>query len=142
MAFDPKSLVPAAHVEAFSKATGQRSMKQVALDNIERTKALFLDSKKEGKRNFKAVGDRVAFTIRVNNTALMLEVADVNGTKVDVREMTAPTKAFVDALDYYAERIRKDEFKAQLDALAGKREQRTSKMRQTRAAKKTEGAKP
>lgn len=103
MAFDPKLLVPAAQVSAFSNNAGQRSMKQVALDNIEKQKALFQDSKKDGKRNFKIVEDRVAFTIRVNNTALVLETVNVNGTKVDVREMTAPTKAFVEALDYYAE---------------------------------------
>ncbi|UYY77518.1 hypothetical protein [Sphingomonas sp. R1] len=141
MAFDPKNLIPAAQVSAFSKDAGQRSTKQVALDNIAKMRELFLDPKKEGKRNFKVADDRVAFTIRVNNTALVLEVANVQGTKVEVREMSAPKADFAAALDYYAERIRKDEYKSQLDALAGKREQRTSKMRQTRAAKKTDGAK-
>lgn len=141
MAFDPKNLIPAAQVAAFAKNAGTRTTKQVALDNIAKMKELASDPAIEGKRNWKTEGDRTAFTVRVNNTALVLETVEVNGTKVEVREMSAPTKDFVAALDYYKGKIEKDEYKEQLDALAGKREARTSKMRETRASKKTE-AKP
>lgn len=136
MAFDPKTLVPAAQVAAFAKTPGARTTKQVALDNINKMKELASDPAIEGKRSWKTEGDRTAFTVRVNNTALVLETVTVNGTKAEVREMSAPTKDFVAALDYYAAKIEKDEYKPQLDALAGKREARTSKMRATRAAKK------
>lgn len=135
-AFNPALLIPAAQVDTFAKGNGQRSTKQVALDNIKKMKELAADPKKEGRRSFEIKGDRAAFTIRVNNTALVLETVEVNGTKVEVREMTAPVKDFAAALDYYAGRIEKDEYKAQLDALAGKREQRTTKLRATRAANK------
>lgn len=136
MAFDPRSLIPASQVPAFQATSTQRTTKQVALDNIARMKELAADPKLEGRRTFKAQGDRTAFTIRVSNTALVLETVDVSGTKVEVREMTAPTKEFAAALDYYAGRIAGDHYKAQLDALAGKRTARTEKMRETRAGKK------
>lgn len=138
MAFDPKILIPASQVAAFAGTANQRTTKQVALDNIAKMKALAADTKLEGKRNFKAQGDRTAFTVRVNNTALVLETVEVNGTKVEVREMTAPTKDFVAALDYYAGKIEKGDYDAQLTALSSKREARTSKMRETRASKKAE----
>ncbi|NML04290.1 hypothetical protein [Sphingomonas sp. G-3-2-10] len=135
MAFDPKNLIPASQVAAFDKSGGQRTTKQVALDNIKKQIALFKDPKAEGKRNFKTEGDRTAFSIRINNTAMVLETADVKGTKVEVKEMTAPNADFEAALNYYAGRIEKGDFDAQLKLLGDKREARSAKMKETRAAK-------
>lgn len=135
MAFDPKNLIPASQVAAFGKSGGQRTTKQVALDNIKKQIALFKDPKAEGKRNFKTEGDRTAFTIRINNTAMVLEVADVKGTKVEIKEMTAPTAEYEAAMLYYAGRIEKGDFDAQLEALGKKRDARSAKMKETRAAK-------
>ena len=137
--FNPSVLVPASQVEGFNNPGNQRTTQQVALDNIDRMKAQWAaGDKAEGKKNFKVVGDRVAFTVRVNNTALVLETTEVAGTKVEVREMTAPKGAFPDALDYYAERFRAGHYADQLSTLGDKREARTTKMRATRSAKKAD----
>ena len=93
----------------------------------------------EGKLNFKPVdGGRLAFTIRVSNTPLVLERTKVQDTDVDVREMTVPAVNFTDALDYYADRINAGEYDAQLTTLTEKKTARTDKLRTTRAAKKGE----
>lgn len=135
MAFDPKNLVPAAQVEAFNKTAGARSVKEVALDNIKKQIALFKDAKLDGKRHFITQGDRTAFSVRINNTALVLETIDVKGTKVEVKEMTCPTVDFEAALNYYAGRIEKGDYDAALGVLAKSRDVRSEKMRATRAAK-------
>lgn len=138
--FDPKLLVPAQQTPEFSKAAATRSVQQVALDNIERMRAEFPQVQKgeklERKPSFKVAGDKVAFTIRVNNSALVLERVKVRDTDIDVKEMSVPTANFMDALTYYADRIRSGEYDAQLTSLSEKRDARTSKMRSTRAAKK------
>lgn len=142
--FSPAMLIPAQNAPEFSKAAASRTLVQVALDNIERMKAEFakvqLGEKLERKANFKIAGERVAFTIRVNNSALVLEQVKVQDTDVDVKEMSVPKANFNDALDYYADRLKAGEYDAQLIALSGKREARTDKMRTTRAAKKAEKA--
>jgi hypothetical protein len=93
----------------------------------------------EGKINFRPVdGGRLAFTIRVSNTPLVLERTKVEDTDVEVREMTIPASNFNDALDYYADRIKAGEYDAQLTTLSEKKSARTDKLRQTRASKKTE----
>lgn len=140
--FDPKLLVPAQLATEFSKATNGRSVQQVALDNITKMKEQFAKVSKgeklDGKANFKVAGDKVAFTIRVSNSALVLERVKVQDTDVDVKEMSVPKANFVDALDYYADRIKAGEYDAQIATLSEKREARTDKMRTTRAAKKAE----
>lgn len=138
--FDPKLLVPAQETPEFSKIAATRSVQQVALDNIERMRVEFPQvqkgEKSERKPSFKIAGDKVAFTIRVNNSAIVLERVKVRDTEIDVKEMSVPTANFMDALTYYADRIRSGEYDAQLTSLSEKRDARTSKMRSTRAAKK------
>lgn len=138
--FDPKLLVPAQQTPEFSKAAAARSVQQVALDNIERMRVEFPQVQKgeklERKPSFKIAGEKVAFSVRVNNSAIVLERVKVQDTNIDVKEMSVPTANFMDALTYYADRIRSGEYDAQLTSLSEKRDARTSKMRSTRAAKK------
>lgn len=140
--FDPKLLVPAQQAPEFSKAAATRSVQQVALDNIERMRAEFAKVQKgeklERKPNFKTAGNSTSFTIRVNNSALVLGQYENAGVTADVKEMAVPTANFMDALTYFADKIRAGEFDAQLEVLSGKRDARTSKMKETRAAKKAE----
>ena len=132
--FNPALLVPASQVAAFSAQTASRSIQQVALDNIARTKEQFAAGDvAKGRTNFKISGDRVAFTIRVSNQALVLERLKVQDTDVDVKEMTVPKANFADALDYYAHRIKAGEYDAQFAGLTQKREARTTKLKATRA---------
>lgn len=133
--FDPKLLVPAV---AADKTSAARSAKDVALANINKMKEQFAAGEgAEGKRNFKAIdGARIQFTIRVSNTPLILERTKVQDTDVDVKEMTVPEANFVDALDYYADRIKAGDYDAQLATLSEKKAQRTDKLRETRAGKK------
>lgn len=138
--FDPKLLVPAI---AADKGSAARTAKDVALANIAKMKEQFAAGEgAEGKVNFKPVdGGRLAFTIRVSNTPLVLERTKVEDTDVEVREMTIPAANFNDALDYYADRIKAGEYDAQLTTLSEKKEARTTKLRETRAGKKAEPAK-
>lgn len=137
--FNPSLLVPASQVAEFNKAGAARTVQQVALDNIARMKEQFAaGDAAEGKVNFKLSGDRVAFTIRISNTALVLERTKVQDTDVDVKEMSVPKANFTDALDYYADRIKAGEYDAQLEALSAKKATRTDKMRSTRAARKAD----
>ncbi|MET4594565.1 MULTISPECIES: hypothetical protein [unclassified Sphingomonas] len=133
--FDPKMLVPAL---ATDKGSAARSAKDVALANISKMKEQYgAGEGAEGKVNFKAVdGGRLAFTIRVSNTPLVLERTKVEDTEIEVREMTIPAANFSDALDYYADRIKAGEYDVQLTALSEKKEARTSKLRETRATKR------
>lgn len=135
--FSPAMLIPAAQVAEFNKQGNARTVQQVALDNITKMKEQYAAGEgAEGKLNFKVVGERVAFTIRVSNTALVLERVKVQDTDVDVKEMTVPKANFNDALDYYADRIKTGEYDTQLAAMGEKKAQRNDKMRSTRAAKK------
>lgn len=133
--FDPKLLVPAVAAGTTSAA---RSAKDVALANINKMKEQFAAGEgAEGKVNFKAIdGGKVAFTIRVSNTPLVLERTKVEDTDVEVKEMTIPSANFTDALDYYADRIKAGEYDAQLATLTDKKTARTEKLRTTRATKK------
>ena len=133
--FDPKLLVPAL---AADKGSAARTAKDVALANIAKMKEQFAAGEgAEGKVNFKPVdGGRLAFTIRVSNTPLILERTKVEDTDVEVREMTIPAANFNEALDYYADRIKAGEYDAQLATLSEKKASRTDKLRETRAAKK------
>ena len=135
--FDPKMLVPAVAVD---KGSAARTAKEVAIANIAKMKEQFAAGEgAEGKLNFKPVdGGRLAFTIRVSNTPLVLERTKVQDTDVDVREMTVPAANFTDALDYYADRINAGEYDAQLATLTEKKTARTDKLRTTRAARKAE----
>jgi hypothetical protein len=135
--FSPAMLVPAVAAGTTSAA---RSAKDVALANIAKMKEQFAAGEgAEGKINFRPVdGGRLAFTIRVSNTPLVLERTKVEDTDVEVREMTIPASNFNDALDYYADRIKAGEYDAQLTTLSEKKTARTDKLRQTRASKKTE----
>jgi hypothetical protein len=135
--FNPSLLVPAV---AADKGSAARSAKDVALANINKMKEQFAAGEAaEGKVNFKPVdGGRLAFTIRVSNTPLVLERTKVQDTDVDVREMTVPAANFTDALDYYADRIKAGEYDAQLATLTDKKAARTEKLRTTRASKKAE----
>lgn len=140
--FNPSMLVPA-QAQAISNA---RSAKDVALGNIAKMKEQYgvvaAGGDAAGKLNFKPIeGGRIQFTIRVSNTALVLERTKVQDTDVDVKEMTVPAANFSDALDYYADRIKAGEYDAQLQTLSDKKEQRTDKLRTTRAAKKAEAPK-
>ena len=140
--FNPSLLVPAVQAPEFNKEAGRRTVKDVVLDNINKMKEQWkAGDAAEGKLNFKVAGDKVAFTIRVSNSALVLERLKVQDTDVDVREMTAPKANFIEALDYYADRIKGGEYDAQLATLTDKKAARTDKMRSTRAAKKAEPAK-
>ncbi len=138
--FDPKLLVPAL---AADKGSAARTAKDVAIANIAKMKEQFAAGEgAEGKVNFKPVdGGRLAFTIRVSNTPLVLERTKVEDTDVEVREMTIPAANFNDALDYYADRIKAGEYDAQLTTLSEKKEARTTKLRETRAGKKAEPTK-
>ncbi len=140
--FSPAMLVPALQVPEFNKAVAGRTVQQVALDNIAKMKEQYAAGDGvEGKLNFKLAGDKIAFTIRVSNSALVLERVKVQDTDVDVKEMSVPTANFNDALDYYADRIKAGEYDAQIASLSEKRVARTDKMKTTRAAKKAEPAK-
>lgn len=135
--FSPALLVPASQIEGFAKTGTQRSVTQVAIDNINKMKEQWAaGDAAEGRKTYKAVGDKVAFTIRVNNTALVLERTKVQETDVEVREMAVPAEHFLAALDFYADRIKGGEYDDQLLALEASREQRTTKLRATRAEKK------
>ncbi|MFL0585882.1 hypothetical protein ACH0BU_04475 [Sphingomonas olei] len=137
--FNPAMLVPAQQAPEFSKGSAARTVQQVELDNIARMKEQFAaGDAAEGKKNFKVAGEKVAFTIRVSNSALVLERLKVQDTDVDVREMSVPKANFIEGLDYYADRIKAGEYDAQLTALTEKKEQRTTKMRATRASKKAD----
>lgn len=133
--FDPKMLVPALPAAADAN---KRSTKDVVLANINKMKEqLAAGDGAEGKKNFKPVeGNRIEFTIRVSNTPLVLERVKVQDTDVEVSAMTVPTANFVEALDYYADRIKAGEYDAQLAAMTEKRTARTDKLKQTRAEKK------
>ena len=133
--FNPSMLIPA---QSSAAANTTRSAKDVALANIAKMKEQYAAGEgADGKVNFKAVdGGRLAFTIRVSNTPLVLERTKVEDADVEVREMTIPASNFSDALDYYADRIKAGEYDAQLTALSEKKEARTSKLRQTRATKR------
>lgn len=135
--FNPAMLVPAV---AADKGSVARTAKEVAIANIAKMKEQFAAGEgAEGKLNFKPVdGGRLAFTIRVSNTPLVLERTKVQDTDVDVREMTVPAANFTDALDYYADRINAGEYDVQLAMLTDKKTQRTDKLRTTRAAKKVD----
>lgn len=136
--FNPSLLVPA-NAQA---ASAQRSAKEILLDNLNKQKHLFNTPEDEGKRTFKTIeGGRVAFTIRVSNTPLVLGEYEVDGVKADVREMTVPTENFLDALSYFADKVKAGEFDGQLAALDEKKTARTAKLRKTRQEKKAE-AKP
>lgn len=140
--FNPAMLVPAQQAPEFNKAAAGRTVAQVALDNINKMKEQFkAGDGAEGKLNFKVAGEKVAFTIRVSNSALVLERVKVQDTDVDVKEMSVPTANFMDALDYYADRIKAGEYDAQIAALSDKRVARMTKMRTTRAEKKAVPAK-
>lgn len=136
--FNPNMLVPAAKVEDFVKPGAQRSVQAVALDNIAKMKHLFQHPEEDGKRNYKVSGNNVSFTIRVNNTALVLGQYEQDGVTADVREMAVPKANFIDALDYFADKVKAGEFETQLASLDEKRTARTTKMRSTRAAKKAQ----
>ncbi|WP_066781774.1 hypothetical protein [Sphingomonas sp. CCH5-D11] len=135
--FNPAMLVPALAAE---KTSGARTSKDVALANINKMKEQFAAGDgAEGKKNFKPIdGDRIQFTIRVSNTALVLERTKVEDTEVAVKEMTVPAANFTDALDYYADRIKAGEYDVQLQALSEKKAFRAEKLRKTRADKKGE----
>lgn len=137
--FDPKMLIPALPGAA---DTNKRAIKDVVLANITKMKEQYAAGENvKGKKNFKPVDDnRIEFTIRVSNTPLILERAKVQDTEVEVAAMTVPAANLNDALDYYADRIKAGEYDAQLAALTEKREARTTKLKQTRAAKKGEQA--
>lgn len=69
--FNPAMLVPAQQAPEFSKGSVARTVQQVALDNIARMKEQFAaGDAAEGKKNFKVAGEKVAFTIRVSNSAV------------------------------------------------------------------------
>lgn len=136
--FNPAMLVPASLDKSTSAA---RSAKEVALANIEKQKHLFNTPEDDGKRTFSVDGNRVAFTLRVSNQALVLGQYEVDGVKADVKEMTVPKANFAEALDYFADKVRAGEFDVQLAALDEKKTARTAKLKQTRAGKKVE-AKP
>ncbi len=139
--FDPKMLVPALPAAADAN---KRSTKDVVLANINKMKEqLAAGDGAEGKKNFKPVeGNRIEFTIRVSNTPLVLERVKVQDTDVEVSAMTVPTANFVEALDYYADRIKAGEYDAQLATLSEKREARTTKLKATRAEKKAKEEQP
>ena len=136
--FNPAMLVPASLEKNTSAA---RSAKDVALANIEKQKHLFNTPEDNGKRTFTVDGNRVAFTLRVSNQALVLGQYEVDGVKADVKEMTVPKANFAEALDYFADKVKAGEFDVQLAALDEKKTARTAKLKQTRAGKKAE-AKP
>ena len=137
--FNPAVLVPATQVAELSKAQAGRSMKDVALANIDKQIALLADAKIEGKRTFRVVGDKSAFQVRVGNQALTLETVKVKDTTVEVKEMSAPSAQLKDALLYYRDRIAKGNYDAALAKLDTARVARVEKMKTTRAAKpKTE----
>jgi hypothetical protein len=135
MAFDPKNLVPASSVAALSKPEGGRTMKAVALDNIDKQVALLADAAIEGKRTFRVVGDKSAFQVRISNQPLDLEVY-VDGKPAKTKEVSVASKDLKDAFLYYRKEIEAGKYDAQLEALTGKREARTNKLKATRAAKK------
>jgi hypothetical protein len=134
MAFDPKNLAPAANIAALSKAQAGRTMKAVALDNIDKQVALLADKAMEGKRTFRVVGDNSAFSVRVGNQALELEVF-VDGKPAKTKEVAVPTKDLKDAFTYYRKEIEAGKYDAALAALDTGRAARVEKMRATRAAK-------
>lgn len=138
--FDPKLLVPAMLADA---DTSKRTAKSLALASINRMKEQFAAGDgAEGKLNFKTMdGNRIGFTIRVSNTPMVLERTKVEDTEVEVREMSIPKANFVDALDYYADRITSGEYDAQLAEFDAKKALRTEKVKATRASKKAEPAK-
>lgn len=139
--FNPALLIPAQLAPEFNKTGAARNAMQIALDNIAKTKEQFAaGDAAEGKLNFKLAGDKVLFTIRVSNTALVLERVKIQDTDVDVKEMTVPRANFVDALDFYADRLKAGEYDAQLASLSEKKAQRTEKLKATRAEKKAEKA--
>lgn len=141
--FNPAMLVPSSLTKEFAKESGGRTIKDVVLANIEKMKAQWAaGDKAEGKLNYRVAGERVCFTIRVSNQALVLGTFEDGGVTSDVREMTVPKANFAEALDFYAERIRAGDMDAQLATLDGKKAARTEKLRATRAGKKGGEAQP
>lgn len=137
--FNPSLLAPAVAANA---ASAQRTAKEVALANIAKQSHLFSHPEDDGKRTFKAIdGGRVQFTLRVSNTPLILGQYETDGVKADVREMTVPQANFIEALDYFADKVKAGEFDGQLAVLDEKKTARTAATRKTRAEKKV-AAKP
>ena len=133
---NPAMLVPAAQVADFAKNAGARSIKDVALGNIQKMKHLFQHPDEEGKRNFEVKGENVEFTIRVGNTPLVLAQVEGEGGSADVTEMAVPKAAFADAMDFYLDKVKAGEFDAQLKTIGDKRAASRSKGSETRAASK------
>lgn len=129
--FDPKLLAPAAQ----NADANKRTTKDVALANIEKMKEqLKAGDKAEGKVNFRKVGDKMEFSIRVGGSPLALEVF-VNDKAATSEKPSVPAQHFVAALDHYAAQIKEGKYDEALKAADGKRAERTDKMRATRAAK-------
>lgn len=135
--FNPALLVPAHVAPEFARKGNKRTVKDVLLDNIGKQKHLFSNPEDDGKRHFKFAGNTVAFTLRVSNSALVLGQYESEGVKADVKEMTVPKANFIEALDYFADKVKAGEFDAQLEGLSVKRDARAAKASETRANKKT-----
>lgn len=136
MAFDPKLLAPSAAVATLAKGA-PKSVKNIALDSIDRQLALLADPKLEGKRTFRVVGEAAAFSIRVGAQSLELEVF-LDGKPARTREASVPAKVLKDALLYYRGKVDAGDYKDQLDGLADGRTARVEKMRSTRAARRAQ----
>lgn len=135
-AFNPSMLKPAAQVAEFSKASGAaRTAKQVAIDNIKRQMELTGDAEMEGRRTFEVVGDKAKFSVRVNNTALVLETLKEGDKTAEVTEMSCPAASLKDAFAYYLAKVEAGDFDAQLAKLEDRRGARAAKAAATRAAK-------
>ncbi|MGA1852606.1 hypothetical protein VH570_17375 [Sphingobium sp. HT1-2] len=126
MAFNPNALKSVSAVGDLSK-TGKRTARDVVLEAIKTQIALFNDPKKDGRRWFRSGACDTAFSIRYGNSALKL--------RGDETQLAVETKAFPEAMAYFADEIGKGAFDAQLDALEKARAARTDKMRETRKSK-------
>lgn len=128
--FNPSSLKPASQVAEFAeKNNSARTAKQVVLDGIKRQIELFRNPTADGKRWFTSGATHTAFTLRISNRPLRLQGEE---TKLAVK-----TEDFEAAMNHFAKEIEAGKLDEQLDQATKALDDRKSKMRATRQAKKT-----
>jgi hypothetical protein len=126
--FDPKLLVPASKSKEFNGAAVTKTPKSILAAGIDKQIALFKKPSEEGRRWFTLGDKEVAIRLKFANKAIPL--AGNEDTVV------VPRDQFEGAMLYLKGEAEKGAYDAPLAELAKGREDRTNKMRATRAAKK------
>jgi hypothetical protein len=126
--FDPKLLVPASKSREFNGSAVVKSPKSILVAAIDKQIGLYKKPSEEGRRWFTLGDKEVAIRLKFANKAIPLAG--------DEDIVVVPRDQFEAAMLYYKGEVEKGVFDKPLEELAKGREARTSKMRETRAAKK------